>query len=1006
MARFLGCVMLGAVLAVGTGCEGEEQPPSTVPESPIDRVAYGPPRLDGPTVLVAGHPYFASILQVETTHTPTPSELGLIEAKAGGTTCGASAFSDVYFVCLSTPATDSNALRAAVVRTAEPTLVTGVGPVDAAPAAMNGPGDLSYSCDPIERKHLNRTGATAAVSLLSQAGVASSELPPVAILDMGFFQNHEALAAGWSGQALDFAEGPGAPVGSATLCPPELDPKSRGAFDCDVYYHDPEDILKIDHGTTVASAASGVLTGPFGTIPFTAYKTASDYHPPPDRSGGPLYISICLASESAIANGATVINLSATVIADPISDAALKEWLPEKPSGYCRPAWWDAQLTALDKRNGVFVTTAGNMSNDIDVDSSNQVLLDKPGTITVGATWRDAPDRWEGLACDHNNCGSNYRSQHPMVYAPGGDICLAEHDAVAVIPDPLDPAPNDAPGRTYGAVYGYGLGTSFAAPQVAALVAAMKAVNPSLSAAQMQQILLNTGVPVKDGKNAGSREIRYDRAIAEALGMCAGQCPAAGATQCDADSLQTCQANAADCRYWQEQQDCAASGEVCTMSGPDAACMSGSAGAGGSGGGSGGFGGAGGAGGEGGSGGGGTCNDSMMNGAETDVDCGGADCGACAEGRMCGMNVDCTSQSCVAGVCAAGGGIADLALGSAHTCSRNADGTVLCWGLNASGQLGHGTGVNTSSPTLVPGLTGVAEIAAGNANTCARKTDGTILCWGNNLYGQLGGSPSSNEASPWAVPGLTDVAGIALGGGHTCARKTDGTVLCWGLNIHGQLGDGTMENKSSPTLVPGLTGVAEIVLGFHHSCARKLDASVLCWGANSFGELGDGTTVDKPSPTTVLGLNGVAELALGAGFTCARKTDGTVLCWGSNNSGQLGDGTTVDKPSPTTVPGLSSVAEIGVSGVNEHSCARKTNGTVLCWGLNNSGQLGDGTTVSRASPTSIFALTGVADLALGSEHTCARKTDGQLLCWGWNGFGQLGDGTTVNEPSPTLVVFP
>jgi alpha-tubulin suppressor-like RCC1 family protein len=303
-----------------------------------------------------------------------------------------------------------------------------------------------------------------------------------------------------------------------------------------------------------------------------------------------------------------------------------------------------------------------------------------------------------------------------------------------------------------------------------------------------------------------------------------------------------------------------------------------------------------------------------------------------------------------------------------------------------------------------------------------------VRCWGSNNNGQLGDGTTVNKLSPTVVPSILTlvdvvtgvrVAAISASVNHTCALKSNGVARCWGYNAYGQLGDGTTISKSTPATVPGLTEVVALTTGWKHSCALRTDGTVRCWGANSSGQLGDNTTVDKLTPTPVVvpalfigttPLTGVATLTSGDSHTCALKTDGTVRCWGYNGSGQLGDGTTVSKSTPTTVPSLVGVSAI--SGGVDHSCAMQTDGTVRCWGYNGGGQLGDGTTVNKSSPVAVPSilslaniLTGVrvAAIASGYTHTCALKTDGAVRCWGANSYGQIGDGTTVQKLVPTAV---
>lgn len=136
--------------------------------------------------------------------------------------------------------------------------------------------------------------------------------------------------------------------------------------------------------------------------------------------------------------------------------------------------------------------------------------------------------------------------------------------------------------------------------------------------------------------------------------------------------------------------------------------------------------------------------------------------------------------------------------------------------------------------------------------------------------------------------------------------------------------------------------------------------------------------------------------------TCAVVAQGgAVKCWGHNARGQLGDGTTTRRTTPTLVPGLSGV--VAVVGGFWHSCALLATGQVKCWGENLSGQLGDGTTTSRLVPTLVTGIVDAVELAAGSEHTCVRLASGQIRCWGENGSGAIGDGTRANRSLPTPV---
>ncbi len=199
--------------------------------------------------------------------------------------------------------------------------------------------------------------------------------------------------------------------------------------------------------------------------------------------------------------------------------------------------------------------------------------------------------------------------------------------------------------------------------------------------------------------------------------------------------------------------------------------------------------------------------------------------------------------------------------------------------------------------------------------------------------------------------GASRAIGVAAGRFHTCALMSDGTVKCWGQNSNGQLGDGTTTNQLVPVSVVGLGGTAvSITAGIFHTCVLMSDGTMRCWGRNVNGQLGDGTTTQRNTPTTVIGLGGTATaIAATSLHTCALMSDGTMRCWGRNSNGQLGDGTTTQRNTPTTVIGLGGTAA-SISMGTDHTFAVMSDGTVKCWGRNDSGQLGDGTTTRRTTP--------------------------------------------------------
>jgi len=219
----------------------------------------------------------------------------------------------------------------------------------------------------------------------------------------------------------------------------------------------------------------------------------------------------------------------------------------------------------------------------------------------------------------------------------------------------------------------------------------------------------------------------------------------------------------------------------------------------------------------------------------------------------------------------------------------------------------------------------------------------------------------------------------------------------------------------APITASAATAVTPMVsAGQSHSLALENDGTVWAWGRNTVGELGDGTTTNRGSPVQVMAspgvpLGGVTAVAAGAydSHSLALKSDGTVLAWGNNVFGQLGDGTTTARHSPVQVTGLSGVTTISAS---YHSLALKSDGTVWAWGYNIYGQLGDGTSgagTNKSSPAQVPGLADVTAIAAGgggsSLHSLALKNDGTVWAWGRNNYGQLGDGTTTDRSSPVQV---
>ena len=365
-----------------------------------------------------------------------------------------------------------------------------------------------------------------------------------------------------------------------------------------------------------------------------------------------------------------------------------------------------------------------------------------------------------------------------------------------------------------------------------------------------------------------------------------------------------------------------------------------------------------------------------------------------------------TDSTFASGACSVLPTVKSISAGGANTCVVTAAGGVggaaFCWGGNVTGEVGDGTTQTRFVPTAVSGLgAGVAAVAVGISHVCAVMGGGALSCWGG---GYAGDGTYGPHTTPTQVSGLTGGVLAAGAGNHICAVTSAGAVLCWGDNTWGQLGDGTTTLRAAPVTVIGLQGTAVMVAGgLSHSCALTAAGAVQCWGYNAAGQLGDGSLVARSTPAVVSGLeSGVAAIAAGGYFTCALTAGGAVVCWGDNFYGQIGDGTSTGRRTPTAVGGLSSGVTAIAAG-SRHACAAKTDGSIVCWGDNEYGQLGDGTTALRRSPVAVAGLTGATSTAVGSAHSCALLASGAVVCWGANPAGQLGDGTYTDRLTPVQV---
>ncbi len=380
--------------------------------------------------------------------------------------------------------------------------------------------------------------------------------------------------------------------------------------------------------------------------------------------------------------------------------------------------------------------------------------------------------------------------------------------------------------------------------------------------------------------------------------------------------------------------------------------------------------------------------------------------------------------------------VAYVSSGNEHSMILKTDDTLWAVGGNAEGQLGNNSTDNALHPVKV--MTEVKQVSANGTHTIILEKNGTLWAVGNNEFGQLGDGTTNDGWTPVKVkeknPGggvaraMTEVDQISAAGARTMIVKKNGSLWAVGFNRFGQMGDGTAgNNRLIPVEVkeknPGggvasaITNVDKVSAGIEHNMILKNDDTLWAVGLNDFGQLGDGSNATRLTAVQVMisagtPMTNVDQVSAGGAHTVILKKNGELWAVGRNNVGQLGDGSKTSRVFPVAVKNaegrpMTEVAQ--VSAGTYHTMILKKNGDLWAVGLNEYGQLGDGSTTNKNIPVQVMeippggteprAMTGVAQVSAGKEHTMIVKSDGTLWAVGNNGYGQLGNNGADNLAS-------
>jgi len=352
-----------------------------------------------------------------------------------------------------------------------------------------------------------------------------------------------------------------------------------------------------------------------------------------------------------------------------------------------------------------------------------------------------------------------------------------------------------------------------------------------------------------------------------------------------------------------------------------------------------------------------------------------------------------------------------LSGGSGFACGLTSAGRVYCWGDNKEGQLGIGRlGGHRASPTRVALSRPVQALTIGSDYACALQ-NGKPLCWGTNARGELGDSSHVDaRATPRPVKGDLRFRSLSAGDGFTCGISTSGDAYCWGVTVNGQLGAGIKSDSTQGAhRVSGDHRFRMLRAGPESTvCGITQDSVAYCWGNLASDTAGPISDV----PVRVAGRLSFREVSVGSAYVCGLTTDSLAYCWGYEGEGGLGDGhplprTTSRRYASTPSPVVGGLRFTTLSAGFRTTCALDTKGRAYCWGWNEDGQVGDGTTTNRTAPTPVSGEYVFREVHAGGGTSCGITVGGQTMCWGRGAKGELGNGMTQQRSlRPVRVIDP